>query len=147
MWKHTKHENDLPLRIQHHDFGLRIGSRGTPWNSKSAQPGGSENTKCQKVPFKWHFGVFGVLSLFHFSLLHFLILSLFVFLHFLILMILSLFQFSQFCWFWCFCIFDDFCHFFMLWMIFDQLLCQFWVPQSWHTFTLANLHSHYPPFW
>ena len=34
------------------DFGLKTGSRGTPWNSKSAGPGGSDFTKCQFWPFK-----------------------------------------------------------------------------------------------
>jgi len=41
----------LPLRMHTPVFGLRIGSRGTPWNRKSAGPGGSDFAKCQKVPF------------------------------------------------------------------------------------------------
>ena len=49
---HKMKNSLLPLRIEGVDFGLRIGSRGTPWNSKSAGPGGSDFTKCQKVPFK-----------------------------------------------------------------------------------------------
>jgi len=40
------------LRMPTPDFGLRIGSRGTPWNRKYAQAGGPDFTKCQKVPFK-----------------------------------------------------------------------------------------------
>ena len=48
---HKSQKLNLPLRIAYPDFGLRIGSRGTPWNSKSAGPGGSDFTKCQKVPF------------------------------------------------------------------------------------------------
>ena len=62
-WKMRKSQNDqntemhktqnsiLPLRMRVVIFGLRIGSRGTPWNSKSAGPGGSDFAKCQKVPF------------------------------------------------------------------------------------------------
>ena len=55
MWKSSC---DLPLRSEGVDFGLKTGSRGTPWNSKSAGPGGSENTNCRFWPFKWHFGLF-----------------------------------------------------------------------------------------
>jgi len=91
------------LRIQHVIFGLRIGSRGTPWNSKSAGPGGSDFAKCQKVAFIWHFGVFGVLRFFHFF--HFSILWFYHFLCFCI------FWFSHFCHFLHFVDFDTFSDF------------------------------------
>ena len=42
----------LPLRNRGVDFGLKTGSRGTPWNSKNAGPGGSDFTKCRFWPFK-----------------------------------------------------------------------------------------------
>jgi len=41
------------------NFGLKTGSRGTPWNRKNAGPGGSDFTKCRFWSFKWHFGHFG----------------------------------------------------------------------------------------
>jgi len=41
----------LPLRKGGSDFGLKTGSRGTPWNSKNAGPGGSDFTKCRFWPF------------------------------------------------------------------------------------------------
>ena len=147
MWKRWKWKNDLPLRITTHDFGLRIGSRGTPWNWKTPGPGGSENAKCQKVPFIWHFGVFGVLSFFHFSLLHFCVFLFFHFSDFCILLIFVFFWFSWFWWFWWFCIFVDFWSFFSVVMNFGHFLSLNYVPQWWHTFLLAYLHSHYPPFW
>jgi len=34
------------------DFGLKTGSRGTPWNRKNAGPGGSDFAKCRFWPFK-----------------------------------------------------------------------------------------------
>ena len=40
------------LRMRGVDFGLKTGSRGTPWNSKNAGPGGSDFTKCRFWPFK-----------------------------------------------------------------------------------------------
>ena len=94
------------LRMWYPVFGLRIGSRGTPWNSKSAGPGGSDFAKCQKVPFIWHFGLFRVFTIFDifhvfiFSLLCFFTFSLFPFWWFLC--------FSDFLIFVTFCIFDDF---------------------------------------
>ena len=100
------------LRMRYPVFGLRIGSRGTPWNRKSAQPGGSENTNCQKVPFIWHFGVFWVFVIFHFfhififSFLTFFTFSLFWFCHFS-----HFLDFHVFVGFHIFLIFDDF-HFF-----------------------------------
>jgi len=110
MWKRqfhksgkcTKHENDLPLRMRYPDFGLKTGSRGTPWNRKSAQPGGSENAKCQKPPFIWHFDHFGVFHFFHFSLLHFCVFLFFHFSGFCILSLFLFFWFSGFWWFSCF---------------------------------------------
>jgi len=106
-------------------FGLKTGSRGTPWNRKSAQPGGSENANCQKVPFKWHFGVFEGGSIFDqfLSLFTFLILMIFTFSPFLIL---SLFYFFWFLHFPVFCvllILINFCWFFLLCTYFDHFLC------------------------
>ena len=88
--KCTKSSCDLPLRMGGPFFGLKTGSRGTPWNSKSAGPGGSENTKCRFWSFIWHFGHFEGGSLFH---------------HFFVT-----FSGFAFCWFYRFCIFA-FCHF------------------------------------
>jgi len=98
-------------------FGLRIGSRGTPWNSKSAGPGGSDFAKCQKVPFIWHFGLFQVLVIFHFF--HF---SDFVFCHFFTF---SLFWFCHFLCFSDFRIFDDF-HIFVIFSDFMIFNCFYW---------------------
>jgi len=113
----------LPLRNWTPDFGLRIGSRGTPWNSKSAGPGGSDFTKCQKVPFIWHFGVFGVLSLFHFfwcfAFSVFVIFDDFDFLVFVTFHILSIF------WFYAFSDFDQFLSLFSVVMNFGWFLCPF----------------------
>ena len=82
----------------------------------------------------WSFLTFSFYHFFHF--LTFLILSLFVFL-----------CFSRFCTFSVLLIFVNFCHFFIV----DIDLCHFlslnYVPQLWHTFRLAKVHSHYPPFW
>ena len=102
-WKHKNHQNAQIINVKNDkkwskkcekrggtDFGLKTGSRSTPWNRKSAQPGGSENANCQKVPFIWHFGHFEGGSLFW---------SFLVFFTFLILA------------FWWFCVFT-FCHFF-----------------------------------
>jgi len=117
----TNDENEkschfLPLRMRGSDFGLKTGSRGTPWNSKSAQPGGSDFTKCRFWPFKWHFGVFGGVSIFDtfLSLFHFFILSLFHILHFSVFSILSLFQFCHFLMIFEFCHFWWFSHFFII---------------------------------
>jgi len=125
-WKHkihqnaqiTNHENAnhdhfLPLRNRGVDFGLRIGSRGTPWNSKSAGPGGSDFTKCRFWPFIWHFGLFEGGSLFHtflslFLISIFIILSLFHFLHFVTFSVFLIFDFFLFL------CFDEFCHFFII---------------------------------
>jgi len=95
----------LPLRKGGSDFGLKTGSRGTPWNSKNAGPGGSEFTKCRFWPFIWHFGLFEGGSFFHtfFTLFNFLILSLFLFLRFLILSLFVFLCFSEFCHFFTFC--------------------------------------------
>jgi len=114
----------LPLRIWTPDFGLRIGSRGTPWNSKSAGPGGSDFAKCQKVPFIWHFGHFGVFDIFDvFSLFLISVLSLFDdfdfvdFITFLIFSILMIFTFIIFCQFLSlFSVWDEF------WSIFVSVL-------------------------
>ena len=88
--KDEKHDHHLPLRSEGVDFGLKTGSRGTPWNSKSAGPGGSENTNCRFWPFIWHFGVFEGGSVFDTFFDHF-----------------CWFQFYHF---FCFCVFW-FCHF------------------------------------
>jgi len=106
MMKCTKHDHDLPLRMHTPFFGLKTGSRGTPWNSKSAGPGGSDFTKCQFWPFKWHFGVFRGGSLFHTFFVTFCWFPFYHFLHFFIFSLLSLFEF---CWF------SHFCHFLSFW--------------------------------
>ena len=116
------------LRMWYPDFGLKTGSRGTPWNSKSAQPGGSDFAKCQKVPFKWHFGVFGVPPLFSlflslFNFLIFVILVIFDFLVFVtfddfwFLSILVIFDFVDFWWF-----LVIFCCWHQFWSFFDTKL-------------------------
>jgi len=114
----------LPLRMRGSIFGLKTGSRGTPWNSKSAGPGGSDFTKCQFWPFKWHFGVFRGGSLFHtffdqfswFWFYHFFTFSWFWFCHF--------FWFSNFVDFYCFLSFADFVtfHVFLRFWFISQLL-------------------------
>jgi len=149
-WKWTKPSCVLPLKQGGSFFGLKTGSRGTPWNSKNAGPGGSEFTKCRFWPFKWHFAIFRGGSIFDTFFVAFCGFSFLLFLCFSVFLILSLFLFFWFWWFshfLHFLIFDDFWSFFVCWHIFDHFLCQFYVPQWWHTFSLANLHSHYPPFW
>jgi len=102
----------LPLRNRGSFFGLKTGSRGTPWNSKNAGPGGSDFTKCQFWSFKWHFGHFGRGVIFwpFFTLFHFLIFvnfDDFDFLHFVtfsVFLILMIFSFSAFLDFWWFLI-------------------------------------------
>jgi len=111
MIKRWKCDCDLPLRSEGVDFGLRIGSRGTPWNSKSAGPGGSDFTNCHFWPFIWHFGVFEGGSIFdtffdHFSWFAFL--SFYHFFTFLILSFLVFFDFVDFDHFLHFVIFVDF---------------------------------------
>jgi len=98
----------LPLRMGGSFFGLKTGSRGTPWNSKNAGPGGSDFTKCRFWSIIWHFGHFGGVSIFD------TFLSLF---QFCIFTILSLFHFLNFVTFWLFMIF-------MFLMIFD--FTDFW---------------------
>jgi len=122
--KCTKRDHFLPLRKGGSDFGLKTGSRGTPWNSNSAGPGGSDFTKCQFWPFKWHFGVFEGGSLFHtffvtfcgFQFYHFFCFCDFAFCHF--------FHFLHFVDFWCFLSFVIFTHFhvFSLFWFISQLL-------------------------
>jgi len=117
MWSH------LPLRNEGVDFGLKTGSRGTPWNSKSAQPGGSDFTKCRFWSFIWHFGVFEGGSLFHtfFDIFHFSILSLFHFFWFLILSLFVFLCFSDFWWFLSFCQFYRFLLFSLFFHVFQFL--------------------------
>jgi len=119
-------------------FGLKTGSRGTPWNSKSAGPGGSDFTKCRFWPFIWHFGLFEggslfslFLSLFHFSI--FCILSLF---HFLVFVTFSLFPFS---WFFLFLWFVDFWSFFVLFLVVDHFLSLFVTKLG------ASIMTHFSP--
>jgi len=123
-WKSTKRDQHLPLRMWYPFFGLKTGSRGTPWNSKSAQPGGSDFTNCRFWSFKWHFGVFEGGSLFHTFLITF---SWFAFYHFFTF---YTFQFCHFFWFcdfvdfWCFLHFhdfDEFHTFLLFWFIFQFL--------------------------
>jgi len=107
------------LRMWHVIFGLRIGSRGTPWNSKSAGPGGSDFTKCQKWSFIWHFGVFGVFDIFHyfwcFAFSVFDIFDDFDFLHFVTFWVFHFFLFLMSCDFWSF--FVIFHHWHHFWSI------------------------------
>jgi len=105
MLKYIKRDHFLPLRSEGVDFGLKTGSRGTPWNSKSAGPGGSDFTKCQFWPFKWHFGVFEGGSLFH---TFFVIFWWFIFCHFFHF---YTFPFYHFLWFSDFIDFDTFLSF------------------------------------
>jgi len=123
MLKTQNADYDLPLRMRGSDFGLKTGSRGTPWNSKSAQPGGSENANCRFCPFKWHFDLFEGGSIFD---TFFVTFSGFVFCHFFMILIfcfLSLFMFLWFCWFSCFLCFMNFDHF----LSFFMLMIDFWL--------------------
>jgi len=89
---------------------------------------------CRFLTLFWHFFSFTFLSFSHFS----------------DFMILTLFHFFWFCWFshfLHFCIFDHFLSFFTVVINLCHFLSLNYVPQRWHTFLLANLHSHYPPFW
>jgi len=119
-----KCDHFLPLRMRGSIFGLKTGSRGTPWNSKSAGPGGSDFTKCQFWPFKWHFGVFrGGVDFWHFFC-HFLIILILSLFDFFTFLILSLFDFFNFIDFWCFLSFVIFTHFYTFlrfWFIFQFL--------------------------
>jgi len=81
-----------------------------------------------------HFFTFMILSFSHFCIFWFL-------------SILMIFDFLHFWWFWVLLIFDHFLLFFNHWHHFWSILCLNYVPQLWHTFLLAYLHSHYPPFW
>jgi len=105
-----KTRQNSPSDPPHVNFGLKTGSRGTPWNRKSAQPGGSDFAKCRFWPFKWHFGLFQGGSIFDtfFTLLHFLSLSLFSLFHFLVFVTFDDFWFFSFLLFLCFV---DFCWF------------------------------------
>jgi len=136
--ENANHDHFLPLRNRGSNFGLKTGSRGTPWNSKNAGPGGSDFTKCRFWSFIWHFGHFGVPPLFS------LFLSLF---HFLNFIILSLFAFSDFVTFSLFLIlsilaflcFDDFWHFFIIFHVGDWFLSLFMSKLS------ASLMTHFSP--
>ena len=102
-------------------FGLKTGSRGTPWNSKNAGPGGSEFTKCRFWSFKWHFGLFEGGSLFWCFFVIFWWFKFYHFFHFYTFLFLSLFNFFTFLGFGVFCIswfLIIFCHFLMLWSFF-----------------------------
>jgi len=101
-WKWWKRDHFLPLRIGGSDFGLKTGSRGTPWNSKSAGPGGSENTNCRFWPFIWHFGLFQGGSFFDTFFVTFCWFQFYHFSHFFIFSLLSLFEFCCFSQFYCF---------------------------------------------
>jgi len=105
MMKIRNADHFLPLRIGGSFFGLKTGSRGTPWNSKNAGPGGSDFTKCRFWPFKWHFGVLGGVSIFDTFLINF---SWFNFCHFFT------FYIFWFCQFWCFSFFLIFVTFWVL---------------------------------
>jgi len=133
-WKHKFHQNAqitkrenantchfLPLRKGGSDFGLRIGSRGTPWNSKSAGPGGSDFTKCRFWPFIWHFGHFGGVSIFDtfLTLFHFSDFTLLLIFDFLVFMFLSLFGFCRFLMIFTFSWFYWFSHFFNILIYFS----------------------------
>jgi len=111
----------LPLRNEGVIFGLKTGSRGTPWNRKNAGPGGSDFTKCRFWSFKWHFGLFRVppfFSLF-FDIFNFFILSLFLFLHFSLLSLFLIFWFSGFYCFLSFCHFSWFSLFLLFFTVFQ----------------------------
>jgi len=113
----------LPLRNGGVDFGLKTGSRGTPWNSKNAGPGGSDFTKCRFCPFIWHFGHFGGVSIFDtfFTLFNIFILSLFHVLHFSLLSLFVFLCFSEFWWFLLFCHFSWFTVFLLFFHVFQFL--------------------------
>jgi len=110
-WKGENVDHFLPLRMRGSIFGLKTGSRGTPWNSKSAGPGGSDFTKCHFWPFIWHFGVFEGGSIFdtffdqfsRFTFCHF-----FCFWHFPFCHFLHFSDFVDFVTFSCFVNFVDF---------------------------------------
>jgi len=116
------------LRMGGPFFGLKTGSRGTPWNSKNAGPGGSEFTKCRFWSIIWHFGHFGGVSIFDtflslFQFCIFTILSLLCFSDFVtfwVFMILSIFSFSAFHEFWWFLV--NFCCWHRFWVIFVSKL-------------------------
>jgi len=112
MWndENAKTCKNSPSDPPHVIFGLKTGSRGTPWNSKSAGPGGSDFAKCQFWSFIWHFGHFGGVSIFD------TFLTLFHFSIFIILLIFDFLLFVTFDDFWIlsilvFSCFDDFCQF------------------------------------
>ena len=100
MVKCAKRDQFSPSAMGGSFFGLKTGSRGTPWNSKSAQPGGSDFTKCRFWPFKWHFGLFQGGSIFdHFFVIfwcckfcHFLYFCIFCFSDFITFSVLSIFD-------------------------------------------------------
>jgi len=94
MCKSWKRDHFLPLRMRGSFFGLKTGSRGTPWNSKSAQPGGSDFTKCRFYPFKWHFGVFEGGRFLTLFLINFCVFSFVIFLTFVILHFVTFLTFS-----------------------------------------------------
>jgi len=128
----------LPLRMGGSDFGLKTGSRGTPWNSKNAGPGGSDFTKCHFWPFIWHFGVFEGGSIFDtfFIIFHFSVLSLFDDFDFLSFVTFRVFVFFHFFLFLCF---DDFCHFLTLFCCWHQF---------WSIFVSklgASIMTHFSP--
>jgi len=124
----TKTWSHFTLRMWGSNFGLKTGSRGTPWNSKNAGPGGSEFTKCRFWPFIWHFGVFRGGSIFDtfftlFHDLHFITFSLFAFYHFCIFVtfyIFSILAFLCFVEFWWFL--SNFCVWHHFWSIFVSVL-------------------------
>jgi len=111
MWKRWKWSCVLPLRNRGVNFGLKTGSRGTPWNSKNAGPGGSEFTKCRFWPFKWHFGVFRGGSIFDTFFDQFSWFPFYHFFHFCTFLFLSLFEFLHFLDFITFSLFVDFIDF------------------------------------
>ena len=108
MWKGEKWCHFFTLRNRGSDFGLKTGSRGTPWNRKSAQPGGSENTKCRFCPFKWHFDHFEGGSIFDTFFVTFLWFQFYHFFYFFTFYILLFFVFLHFLDFITFSDFDDF---------------------------------------
>ena len=123
-WKRWKRDCDLPLRSRGPFFGLKTGSRGTPWNSKNAGPGGSDFTNCRFWPFKWHFGLFQGGSIFDTFFDHFSGFTFYHFFHFYDFVFCHFFWFSDFVDFWCFLhfvIFVTFHHFLRIWFIFQLL--------------------------
>jgi len=130
LWKHKNAQNDemqndengnhdqnSPSATPPLDFGLKTGSRGTPWNSKSAGPGGSDFTKCQFWPFIWHFGLFQGGSIFDtfLSLFQFYILLIFSLFDFLVFVTFSLFLIFSILHFFCFVDFWSFLLIFSWW--------------------------------